>query len=1327
MKSPARKRNLTILVLSAISLMVIFIFSPEVPTKNSSEKQVLTPISSSSKSKTGRIERDRFYHRLLKDPQTGNIPKNIRTKELLHVKSLNRTIKGSGLNTLQDEAIIWDELGPNDVGGRTRALALDLSDNTGQTMIAGGVSGGIWKTTDGGTTWQLKSDPSQHTSVTTIAQDPTNTSRWYYASGEFRGNTASDRGNTATFFGTGLFTSIDNGETWSRLSATTDLDAGWNSEYDFVSKIAIDPNNGDLYVASNGFGVLKSTDNGSSFSSVLGSVGDHRYVDIDIASNGNILAVLSSDDAGDPTPDNVPGVYLSTDQGATWTDITPGVFPSNHERTVTSFAPSNPDIFYTLTFTGTGSGLNEEVKLIKTDISNLPTVNAVDRSSNIPDFGSPVGGMDTQLNYNMLVKVHPTDENFVLIGGTNLFRSTDGFATAPADNSTAEKEKFWIGGYDIVNDVSQFPNHHPDQHSFVFDPNTPDRVISGHDGGLSMTDDIRANPISWTDVNNGYNVTQFYTVDLKNTAGDDRVVGGTQDNGTPFFTFDASTSSASSSEDVSSGDGAYNYLAEEFGYVSSQNGRVFRLKYQSDGSLTSFFESPSGEWSEITPTGASNQLFINPFTVDPNNEDIMYYLAGNVIWRNDSLSSIENGETGTSVGWTELVDLSVSNILTTLTITESNPTHRLYYAEFGSGIVPKIYKLDNANTAKDGETDISIGSAPSGAYIHDLEVNPQNGDEVIAVMSNYNITGLYHTTDGGSNWTAIEGNLESDGTNPGPSLRNAEILPVNGVTHYMVGASTGLFYSTTLNGSSTQWEHVAGDKIGNVPVEFIDSRSDGLIAAATHGRGIFMGKAGREVAVGENGGNAGWRMLSAPVTGFEPSDLEGAPVQGLANGPDESSEPNMFVYDLQTTPDFRAPGFNETLPGATGFILFFFDNSINNSTPLPNNLQAPGVEPDANVSNNLNDNGFTLVGNPFAANLDLSNGITADAQVQNTLHIWDPDNNTYVNSFSIGDSKVLAEWQGFFIETTGSNQSVTFETAGKTSSTPDAEIFAAPDSPFLVSRENNRAINFELEGPENNFDKSIQICFDEKSIKGWDRNDAGKLKPLSTNYTTLSIHGTSNQEGKLLSKDCRSFAIDKPQEFMMQHDAVNLSGKFTLRWPELANIPDDWALELEYLKNGEVIDLHKSRVFEFTSNATKATSQSGKLQKGPVTIPGGNGIETMQLANEATFRLTVTPSVLVDVDDSNGADIPNQFQLAQNFPNPFNPSTQIQFDLPQQADVTLTVYDVTGREVATLVNQPMAAGKHQVTFSAEGLSSGVYIYRLDTAELSITKKMTVIK
>ncbi|MCB9247329.1 MAG: T9SS type A sorting domain-containing protein [Ignavibacteriales bacterium] len=97
----------------------------------------------------------------------------------------------------------------------------------------------------------------------------------------------------------------------------------------------------------------------------------------------------------------------------------------------------------------------------------------------------------------------------------------------------------------------------------------------------------------------------------------------------------------------------------------------------------------------------------------------------------------------------------------------------------------------------------------------------------------------------------------------------------------------------------------------------------------------------------------------------------------------------------------------------------------------------------------------------------------------------------------------------------------------------------------------------------------------------------------------------------------------------------------------------------------------------------------------------------------------------VELDFTN--EIPNKFNLAQNYPNPFNPSTTISFALPTASEVQLSVYNILGQQVATLVNEVKNAGTYKVNWDASNLSSGVYIYRLRAGAQVLTNRMILMK
>jgi plastocyanin len=144
------------------------------------------------------------------------------------------------------------------------------------------------------------------------------------------------------------------------------------------------------------------------------------------------------------------------------------------------------------------------------------------------------------------------------------------------------------------------------------------------------------------------------------------------------------------------------------------------------------------------------------------------------------------------------------------------------------------------------------------------------------------------------------------------------------------------------------------------------------------------------------------------------------------------------------------------------------------------------------------------------------------------------------------------------------------------------------------------------------------------------------------------------------------------------------------------------------------------------SGANAFHQASGNTFSYPVSIAGSYTYKCdyhVSLGMEGSFIALATTGV----QNIQTALQPNEFRLEQNFPNPFNPSTLISFDLPIQTFVSLKVYNLIGQEVATLVNEQMAAGKYSKTWNAASIPSGVYLYRLQTVSFSETKKLIVTK
>jgi hypothetical protein len=147
----------------------------------------------------------------------------------------------------------------------------------------------------------------------------------------------------------------------------------------------------------------------------------------------------------------------------------------------------------------------------------------------------------------------------------------------------------------------------------------------------------------------------------------------------------------------------------------------------------------------------------------------------------------------------------------------------------------------------------------------------------------------------------------------------------------------------------------------------------------------------------------------------------------------------------------------------------------------------------------------------------------------------------------------------------------------------------------------------------------------------------------------------------------------------------------------------------------------------------------------PVALQGAGINTNLSWGGSAGYRLTGSDSCFAVFEGVAGAnvyavngcsgavtniptnEIPVRYSLLQNYPNPFNPSTSIKFEIPKEGIVKLVVYDILGKEVATLINDKKSAGSYIVDFNATGIASGVYFYKLITTEFTDIKKMTLIK
>jgi len=850
---------------------------------------------------------------MIKDPTTGEALFGLRKQEVEFARTIperNTSLALARLTTQNN----YLPAGPNNIGGRTRAIAYDVRyGTTNSVLIAGGISGGIFRSTDGGANWTRVTPANEVHNVSCIAQDTRIgfQDTWYAGGGEYIGSSTDATG--AGYLAYGILKSTDNGTTWTKLPLTNITDfngaaigAGvperFDHPFDYVHKISVSPANGDVYVACHRK-IVRSSNNGTTFQTVFGSgvsgFASGGQGDVVISPTGIVYVAVTG-----AAPDlTLRGIWKSeTGNFNSYTRLAGGsllgqdsvdgwrgnsysftnVGGSNFydpRRTLLALAPSNEKILYVLYengLTNTSSGRNKEADLFKL---NMTSGNVwTNLSGNIPDF--PNGDHDAtdpftiQGGYDLFITVKPDDPNFVLLGGTSLYRSTDGFSTANYNNTLC-----WIGGYgNTLPSLTFYPNSHPDIHNLVFNPSNPNEAICSNDGGMQRTLNITAagSTVAWTNLNN-YQTLQYYKVAIDPEIGANNFAGGAQDNGTQFRDktgiLGIIPSDSNNHRRVLGGDGASVGISKRNGstqyiYSAVQLGSIRR------GQLQPSLGVPAGAgFNEIRPSGlteaeSSSEFgeFVTNFKLNPDNTEDLYYINFNRMFRTTNASTVS-----TSSGWTELtgvssaVNSSNGKTIAIRAIAFSRGHYGSLHSMYFGTTDGRIFRLDDPRNSAAATTPVNITPTVTdmtGLNVQDIAVNPNNDNEIIAVVTNYgrtvgsalnNVTNILWTNDAKSaspTWRVAEGNLTGNNTSDYISARSCMITVKkdgsgNPVTEYYVGTAAGLFAvenlgTTLLGGGSPTWLREGSTTLNFAVVSSLAYRpADNVLLIGTHGNGLY--------------------------------------------------------------------------------------------------------------------------------------------------------------------------------------------------------------------------------------------------------------------------------------------------------------------------------------------------------------------------------------------------------------------------------------------------------------------------------------------------------
>ncbi len=708
-----------------------------------------------------------------------------RTRAIEYTKS--KLMAKQGFNNIQLISN-WNDIGPGNIGGRIRSILINPSNP--KEILIGAVSGGIWKSTDGGNTWAPKTDNSNPIAISSMAN---NGDTVYAGTGE-------GWFNLDAVYGGGIYKSTDFGDTWTLLPSTTTGAAIWN--FRNTMKISIDQNN-NIYAAtfaynykdnvgkyySNG-GLYKSSDGGNSWIKISPTASVTNYFtpcDVIAVSSSDILLATRSYSS------NFGGIFQTTDGGITWNQITSSLPTSGFDRIAMTLDPSNANNVYAV-FSSADHSISGDAGLkgIYKSTDGGSTWAALTKPQKIAST-SNLSYLGSQGWYGNVIGIDPNNSNNIYVGGVDMMKSTDG-------GKTWAQLTYWDSYYGT-------PVIHADHHAIAFVPGSSGIVYSGDDGGIQKSTDGGK---TWTSLNNGLEITQFYGGAVFPSGF--IFYGGAQDNGHMLY-----NGTGKNWSEVVGGDGGYAAIDQTNSNIAYEEYTYLQISKTING--RDWYSSTTG----LTDAGNSNAaLFVAPFSLDPENSNVM--IAGsNRVW----ISTDGDNHWPDS---SAVLDTAFGFLSAVTIVNAASP-----YLAFAGSENGMIFKASiNGNT--NSWTNITPPNN-NGAYVRRIVVDLSNKQNIYACYSGYNDDGItptrhiFFSSDQGSSWTDISGDL------PDVPVHTLVIDPSNSQILY-IGTETGV-YQTTNHGIN--WINVSGNGMPNyVPVdELVLQNQTGQLFAFTHGRSVF--------------------------------------------------------------------------------------------------------------------------------------------------------------------------------------------------------------------------------------------------------------------------------------------------------------------------------------------------------------------------------------------------------------------------------------------------------------------------------------------------------
>ncbi len=733
------------------------------------------------------LERINSEMELIKDPITGTIPVDELVKAHMQVKQrFNKEPK------LAISGLTWIERGPNNIGGRTRALMMDPNDATNKRVWAGGVAGGLWYNNDitsAASGWTKINDFWDNLAISCIAYSPANTNIFYAGTGEGWFNLDAVQGG-------GIWKTTDGGTTWNVLSATIpNYSAPTNQQFAFqtIQKIVVNPA-GKIFAATL-YGVWQSSDNGTTWTlshAPSATVSDAANFCSDLEYVGGILYAGFGRGTGS-------SVRKSIDNGATWTNITPpSITGGRTELAVgnagTIYAVSDNN-FFTISYfrKSVDGGTTWTNVTIPTDATLTTDVT------------------NGQAWYDLILAVHPSDDNVLFIGGASHARTVNGGTS-------------WFC-FPYSNPV------HPDHHNMIFRTGSTNQMIMANDGGVYYSTNYgdasitaTTSAFSFSTRNKDYNVMQPYAVAMKNVNNDGYILQGNQDNGTTYMT--AAYNTLGGATQAGGGDGMLCIIDQD-----NPNILIGSFQYKQHYTINPTTNVAS---AYLAPTdadadGNTDGQFLNPCDYDHTN-NIFY---SNVKRRNATGNPAFSRTVVTAYNSVvaNLVNVTTSVTGMNLTVIKASPytAHTIYFGTTSG----RLWKVTGMNTA----TPVATQLVQKSGAVSCIEIGATD-NELILTYSSYSVTSVWYSNDGGVTW--VDKDASGHGL-PNIPIRFALFNPLNR-KQVLLATELGVWSTTDVTATNPDWQPTNAN-LANVRCDMLRYRSaDNTVAVATHGRGIFTTK-----------------------------------------------------------------------------------------------------------------------------------------------------------------------------------------------------------------------------------------------------------------------------------------------------------------------------------------------------------------------------------------------------------------------------------------------------------------------------------------------------